>query len=90
MDDDEISGNSQTNLTPSLHLASPLETLQNSEDDQMIESVDFHFGHISDPSMLLYNCLKKNMSETELKCSVFHKAQQNPSLPYIFTNSDNK
>ena len=71
--DEENSENPQSNVISTLQLASPLETIEDSEVDQQIDTSDIQLGSISDPSLLLYNSLRKNISETELKCQVFYK-----------------
>lgn len=86
MDDDSFE-NPQDNAKSTLQLASPLEAEENSVTDQQIESSDIQFGSISDPSLLLYNSLRKNISETELKCQIFYTVGKKPSLPYTFSHT---
>lgn len=86
---DELSiENPQSIAISTLQLGSPLETPEISETDQQIESSDIQFGSMSDPSLLLYNSLRKNLSETELKCQMFYIIGNKPSLPYTFSHPE--
>ena len=86
--DEENSENPQSNVISTLQLASPLETIEDSEVDQQIDTSDILLGSISDPSLLLYNSLRKNISETELKCQIFYQIGAKPSLPYNYNRSE--
>ena len=73
-------------MDESIETLSLQQSLDSEEEDMTSDFYDvgdFLYAVVSDPSLLLYNSLKLEISEPTLKSKIFYNIKNKTSLPYI-------